>query len=509
MGSSLRAFAYIYPQCQFVRLLGYRNRIVSRVRLAVTRQQCKKMNTILKSIIVGFLLVALNPLAHGQQTANLSQRLVAEFNNAYPQTRAATGQTKTVELVAAPAQTTLLPPYQTEVWAYNQQVPGPVIRIQLGDTLKVNLINKLPQPTTIHWHGIRVPNAMDGVPGINQKPVQPGDSFTYEFTPKDAGTFWFHPHANTAEQVERGLHGVLIVEDPSEPQYSQEWVWVLDDWLLKKDASISEKFVTRHDLAHDGRWGNFMTINGNYQPTFKAIPGERIRIRMVNVANGRVFTPQFQDLSPRVIAVDGMLAGDAVPLERFYLSPGNRIDLDITIPKNLAGKKLALQDVFSRRRIRTLAHIQVSKQDAVKTPDFEAPIAQQFPQWLDAINVPLTHEYILNGRRGGRYGITWTIDNQAWPNVNPKKLKTGEFVRLRFNNKSPRLHPMHIHGQFFKVLARDGEPVIENYWRDTVLVGPKQTIDIGMIPLDNGIWVNHCHILEHAEAGMMNSIEVR
>ena len=442
-------------------------------------------------------------------TSGIEERLVIEFNRAYPLHATPTGRIEAVRLVAAPGQWGLMSPYQTSVWSYNGQAPGPVIRIKLGDTLRVELVNKLPEPTTIHWHGVRVPNAMDGVPGVNQEPVAPGDHFTYEFTPKDPGIFWFHPHMNSAEQIERGLHGVLVIEDPNDPQYSQDLVWVLDDWRLNQDASIHARFVTRHDLAHDGRWGNYLTVNGSYRPVVKVKPGERIRLRLVNVANGRVFVPVFEHLTPQVIAIDGMRVGEVLPLRHVHLAPGNRLELDIVIPKSFAGKKLALQDIFSRRRTHVLAYIQVTEQEPVATPDFEAPFARQFPQWKEAVKAPIAHEYRLNARRGGPYGITWMIDGKAWPEADRHQFKAGQFVRLRFNNNSSRLHPMHIHGQFFKVIARNGKAVQENFWRDTVLVEPRQSIDIGMIPLDHGVWVNHCHILEHAEAGMMSAIEVQ
>ncbi len=431
-----------------------------------------------------------------------------EFNRAYPQQSEPNGEIKAFEIIAKASEWALFPPYSTKVWTYNGTVPGPVIRIKLGETLQLKLTNHLTQPTTIHWHGVRVPNAMDGVPGVTQPAIQPGESFTYQFTPKDAGTFWFHPHVNAAEQIERGLHGVLIVENPNEPKYSQDLVLVLDDWLLEKTGQIYSNFVTRHDLAHDGRWGNVMTVNGKYQPGFKVKAGERIRVRLINVANGRAFLPLFKGLSPLVIAVDGMLAQSPFPLKDFYLAPGNRLDLDITIPKTAAGKSFLVQDIFSRQA-RDLASLQVSSEQAVDTPSFNPPRAEHFPEWSDAYLAPIEHNFILDAKRGGKYGISWTIDDKAWPDHQTYQLQSGKFTRLRITNNSPRLHPMHLHGQFFKRIAIDGEPVEENFWRDTVLIGPKESTDIVLIPLDKGIWANHCHILEHAEAGMMTTIEVK
>ena len=440
-------------------------------------------------------------------TAEIRLNLEHEFQSAYPKNIAATGNVINVELVARESEWGLIPPFQTKVWSYNGKIPGPIIRMRLGDTLQLKLTNQLPQATTIHWHGVRVPNAMDGVPGVTQPAIQPGESFTYQFTPKDAGTFWFHPHVNAAEQVERGLHGVLIVENKNEPVYSQDIVFVLDDWLLGKGAEIHSEFVTRHDLAHDGRWGNVLTVNGQIKPSFNVKAGERIRIRMINVANGRVFSPKIQGLTPMVFAVDGMLVGKPFPLQHFLLAPGNRIDLDIVIPKTFSGKSLEIKNDFSRKAS-TLAFLQVEAESVVVTPEFETPKAVHFPQWTEASKIPVFHEFVLNAKRGGAYGIQWTIDNKAWPETEAYELKAGQFYKLRFNNKSPRLHPMHLHGQFFKVIARNGQPVEENFWRDTVLLRRKETIDIGIIPLDIGLWANHCHILEHAEAGMMSTVRV-
>src|SRR5262245_36252257 len=203
---------------------------------------------------------------------------VREFAGSYPVDAAPSTVTRKFTLTAAPATVNLLDGRPLQVWAYNGQVPGPVLRVRLGETVQATLTNRLPQPTTIHWHGVRVPNAMDGVPGVTQAAVQPGESFTYEFTPKDAGTFWFHPHIRSSEQIERGLFGVLVVEDPVPRPYSREVVWVLDDWLLGRDGEIFPEFNTRHDLMHDGRWGNVITVNGSTTERLDVAPGERLRV---------------------------------------------------------------------------------------------------------------------------------------------------------------------------------------------------------------------------------------
>jgi len=438
---------------------------------------------------------------------------VAEFAGSYPRRVSANGTVREFQLIAAPSTVSLFDGRSFDAWAYNGQVPGPTLRVRLGDTVRVRFTNRLPQATTIHWHGVRVPNAMDGVPGVTQAPVQPGEKFTYEFTPKDAGTFWFHPHLRSSEQVERGLFGALIVEDATPPPYSRDELWILDDWLLTREGTLFADFNTRHDLAHDGRWGNVVTVNGRTNGRLLVRPGERIRLRLVNVANGRVFVPDFSGLAARVIAVDGLYTARPIDLAGFEMAPGNRVDLDLTIPTSAAGKRLTVADRFTRQAI-PLAEISVEG-DPVSTPEFESPARAHVPGWQRPESAtPVRAKFSLNAQSGGPFGIQWTINGAAMEHAahampeHPQHLPIGEFSRLRFVNESYRLHPMHIHGLFFKVLARNGVPVNEAHFRDTVLIHAQETVDIGTVPEDAGRWMLHCHILEHAESGMMTVIEV-
>jgi len=438
---------------------------------------------------------------------------VVDFAGSYPARASATGTIREFELVAAPSSALLFGDRPFAVWAYNGEVPGPTLRVHLGDSVRVRFTNQLPQATTVHWHGVRVPNAMDGVPGVTQPPVQPGETFVYEFTPPDAGTFWFHPHLRSSEQVERGLFGALIVEDAAPPPFSRDELWVLDDWLLTPEGALFAEFNTRHDLAHDGRWGNVVTVNGQRIPRLAVRPGERIRLRLLNVANGRVFVPDFAGLAAHVIAVDGLYAAHPINLARFEMAPGNRMDLDIVIPADAAGQRVTVTDRFTRRAI-PLAEI-IVEGDPVVTPQFESPALAHVPSWERADRAtPLRAEFRLNAQRGGPFGIQWTINGAAMDHETHalpghlQHLPIGEFSRLRFVNESYRLHPMHMHGLFFKVLARNGVAVDEAHFRDTVLVHPKESVDIGTVPLDPGRWMLHCHILEHAESGMMTVIAV-
>ncbi|MCY1077861.1 multicopper oxidase family protein [Archangium lansingense] len=463
-------------------------------------------------VAAAFLLIFPSACQSGGNKSPQVQRALREFEGAYPLEARPLGTVRTFDLVAEPTEVPLIDGHRLRVWAYNGQVPGPQLRIRLGETLRVRFTNRLPQETTIHWHGVRLPNAMDGVPHATQPPVQPGETFVYEFTPKDAGTFWFHPHVRSSEQVERGLYGVLIVEDVEPPPYSRDVVWVIDDWLLDETRQIFPRFNTRHDLAHDGRWGNVITVNGRTDEVLRVRPGERIRLRLLNSSNGRVVTPDFSGLQAKLIAVDGLYLSAPIDPSGFELAPGNRVDIDLTF-NQLSGAPLRIVDRFHARQSNHLADI-VIEGEPLDTPTFGSPARAHVPAWKVGLEVPEHHTFRLNARGGGPLGIEWTIDGLAFaghahPHASGLTLKQGQFYRLRYVNESARLHPIHLHGMFFRLLARDGVPVDELFFRDTVLIHGREEVDIALVPTDAGSWMMHCHILEHAEAGMMTMIDVK
>ena len=216
-------------------------------------------------------------------------------------------------LSAAPARLPVAGQAGLDVWAYDTSVPGPVLRFRRGDWLDLELHNRLPDATTIHWHGIRLPNAMDGVPHLTQAPIEPGARFRYRFRLPDAGTFWYHPHLGTAEQVERGLAAALVVEEERPYPVDQDIVWLLDDWRLDAQGRIAEDFYRFHDVAHAGRLGQKLTVNGVEQPNQAVQAGERIRLRLINASNARIYQLALEGLPGWLIARDG------VPAEAFML----------------------------------------------------------------------------------------------------------------------------------------------------------------------------------------------
>ena len=257
---------------------------------------------------------------------------------------------KEFTLVAAPARVSLVgPPHpDTDVWCYNGRTPGPEIRVRQGERIRVLVENRLPEETTVHWHGIRLPNAMDGVPHLTQKPIAPGETFAYEFTCPDAGTFWYHPHQRSFVQVGRGLYGALIVEEREPVPVDRDVTWVLADWRLLDDASISGDFGNMHDVSHNGRVGNTVTVNGRIPETFAVRAGERIRLRLINGANARIFGLEFEGHRPQIIALDGQPVEPHAPADgRVVLGPAMRIDLLLDMTAQ-PGQRLRVIDTFYR-----------------------------------------------------------------------------------------------------------------------------------------------------------------
>ncbi len=384
-----------------------------------------------------------------------------------------------------------------KAWAYNSSIPGPVIRIKLGDTIKIKFKNELPQPTTIHFHGIRVPNAMDGVPGVTQLPIKPGEIFVYEFTPKDPGTYWFHPHIRGHEQLEKGLYGGIIVEDGL--TFDKDVVVFLDDWLVNKDGSINENFESLHAAMMNGRWGNVITANGKTSEIINIKSGERLRLRIINAANARIFNLTHNSTQKQeYFAIDGFFTRKPKKFSWYDLAPGNRIDLDIYTNESFV--------IYDARTRRILVKINVTTSQPLKEKE-ALPIAQYIPSLKKAAQLEFDREYVYRiERRPG--GPVWTINGKSWPEYESYIFEAGKFNIIRLRDQSGRIHPVHFHGLFFKVLRRNGKFVDEGSFRDTVILYPNDVVDVALVPLDKGKWVNHCHIQEHAERGFMTAIEV-
>src|SRR6266478_7879053 len=256
--------------------------------------------------------------------------------------------TKEYRLTAKPAVVNLTGDSypNTAVWSYDGSVPGPELRVRQGDPVRIVVSNGLGEDTTVHWHGIRLPNAMDGVPGLTQKPIRPGESFIYEFTPPDAGTFWYHPHADSLQQLGRGLAGALIVEEREPIAVARDLLWFIEDWRLDDEGRIAPGFGNRMEAGMSGRIGNTVTVNGRVPEHVSVKAGERLRLRIVNAMLARILGLRFAEHRPVVVAYDGQPC-DPHPLDgdRLVLGPAMRADLILDMA-GAPGRSYAVIDDF-------------------------------------------------------------------------------------------------------------------------------------------------------------------
>lgn len=410
-----------------------------------------------------------------------------------------------------------LPNPPTAIWGYDASVPGPELRLRQGERLRVMVENLLDEETTVHWHGIRLPNAMDGVPHLTQKPIAAnGGKFLYEFDVPDAGTYWYHPHLRSHEQVERGLYGALIVEEPEPPEVDRDIVWMLDDWRLNRDAAIRDGFGNFMDISHAGRIGNTVTVNGRIAETFKVRAGERIRLRLINAANARIFGLEFAGHQPRIIALDGQpIAAHAPDNGRIVLGPAMRADLIIDMTGK-PGQHYQVTDTFYPRlkyRLLDLDYAVEPLRDKPMETEVRLPAN---PLVEPDIAAAKRHEVLFSGgmmgnMRGMSRGMAWAINGVSQSeHVHEPLLVLGRNSSniLRLVNNTAWHHPIHLHGHSFRVISRNGQPTRHREWLDTVLVAPREITEIAFVADNPGDWMFHCHILEHQAAGMMSSIRV-
>lgn len=421
-----------------------------------------------------------------------------------------------------------------DIWAYNGSTPGPEIRVRQGERLRVAVKNFLSEDTTVHWHGVRTPNAMDGVPDLTQAPIALGEAFVYEFEAKDAGTFWYHPHQRSFEQVGRGLYGPLIVEEPEPPRVDREVVWMLDDWRLTRDGRISEDFGNRHDMGHNGRVGNVVTINGRRDRMFAVRANERIRLRLINAANARIFGLDFKGHAPMIVALDGQPVPPHAPKDdMIVLGPAMRADVILDMTDKPGARHRVIDRFYARLEYELIELTYGEAPLRERAPDWPIPQLASNPLREPAPDRAIRHEIVFNGgmmgggfmarlggRMAGRAGSMMGMmhSNDIW--FLNGVAATGHVMEpmlalardrshvITLKNATAWHHPMHLHGHSFRVLSRNGASTEHREWQDTVLMAPGETAEIAFVADNPGDWMFHCHVLEHQASGMMGVIRV-
>jgi len=456
----------------------------------------------------------------------------AEVQQAEAARRKSGATVRDVELIAGPA-TLDLAGTPAETWAYGGAVPGREVRIQAGEVLRARVQNDLPDPTSVHWHGLTLRNDMDGVAGLTQQPIGPGTNFTYEFAADVPGTYWFHPHAGL--QLDRGLYAPLVIEDPAEPlAYDRELMIVLDDWLVGTSPEKTLEGLKAggmqmggmpmggtpmgaggSDLGGDAGDVTYAMYLVNGRPeadpaTLDVRPGERVRLRILNAGSDTAFRLGVGGHRLTVTHTDGYpvepVTGDAV-----LIGMGERYDAVLTVAGSGVFPLVALaegKEGMARANLRSgpgtapPAGTRPSELDGKRIQALDLRAAA--PVALAVRRPDRVHPVTLGGPPAGTY--RWTINGRAAPNEaklftdsKPLGVRRGERVRLEFENRSTMFHPMHLHGHTFQVVGPDGKAGPR---KDTLLVKPMERLAVDFDADNPGQWLMHCHNLYHQVTGM-------
>ncbi len=388
--------------------------------------------------------------------------------------------------------------------SYNGVYPGPVLQAEVGDEIIVHFENQTLQDTTVHWHGLRISDQMDGSPRIQEPVSALGGTFTYRFTIPDAGTYWYHPHVRPNEQLELGLVGTIVVHDRADPVFDAERVIVLDDILIDPATDQIAGFLRSHPELVHGRSGNVLLTNGLVSPGVvgEARPGQVERWRLLNSANARTMSVSLTGATFRVVGTDAGRLREPFETDRLELPVGQRYDIEVHYGDSslvrLESHVLALNDAGDVVEIAMPAYEvsvggeAIASPREIRWPELPAPapraVDQEVEMAFDAVDDP-------------EMGIMWRINGVAHHEEPLFTFTQGQTVRMTLRNLAGPYHPFHLHGQFFEVEGRPG-------LYDTVLVDGGEAVTI-VAWLDNpGRWMAHCHILEHAELGMMTEIVV-
>ncbi len=397
-------------------------------------------------------------------------------------------------------------------------VAPPVLRARRGEPFSVRFENRLQEPTTVHWHGLRIANAMDGVPFLTQPYVYPGDGFDYTFTPPDAGTFWYHPHCNTLTQIGRGLAGMLVVEDPNDPVFDGEIALNLRDWRLGGNSQFIAQFKAR-DAAKAGTFGTVRTANWQVEPSYDAPAGGLVRLRLLASDVTRIFNLRLAGAEAVIVAIDGQPVPSITPLDTAVVSPGQRLDLVLRMPDD-EGATVVIEDVRPSTP-KTVARLRAVGTSLKRSLGDVPPLAanpQAEPDLSTATEVPLilsaTAEQAAKDSICGSLGYSfWAINKVPYPgdSADPMaplaEMKRGGTYVFNLENVTPHAHPIHLHGMNFKVISSSTRKVLPLV-SDTYLVLPDEKVRLAVVADNPGDWVLHCHIIEHQKTGMTSFVRV-
>ncbi|WP_050182240.1 multicopper oxidase family protein [Domibacillus robiginosus] len=446
-------------------------------------------------------------------------------------------------------------------WTFNGSVPGPEISVQEGEKVKITLKNELKDPVTIHWHGLPVPNEMDGIPGVTQNAVQPGKSFTYKFTADVPGTYWYHSHQEGATQVDKGLYGSFIVEGKDQKEYDRDYALVLDEWMSDLDSmDMEETMNTESDssesmegmdhstmdmesgsesenadqaseatesnnseseeMAHDMSMYDIYTINGKSGESINKLTvkeGEKVRLRLVNAGfishNIHLHGHDF-----KIISSDGQEIANPqeVKDQLISIAPGERYDIEFTADNPGEWFLESHGEMEGTDGMRTLIQYEgfsgestdkSNNREELPVLDLTSYGEKEAAEFTLDQSYDLTYTMDLNTRTADGT-LEYTINDKTFPDTESLKVKEGDLVKVKLvNNSKEDDHPMHLHGHFFQVLSKNGKPVEGSpLMKDTINLKPGEEYVVAFKADNPGNWMFHCHDLHHASAGMVTQV---
>ena len=451
------------------------------------------------------------------------------------------------------------------MYGFNGQYPGPLLRVAQNTKIVIRFTNSIDLPSTIHWHGLRLENRFDGVPDVTQPPVPPGGEFIYEVVFPDAGLYWYHPHVREDIQQDGGLYGNMMV-DPARPDYfgpaTREEFIMVDDLLVDGN----ELLPYGRDAANFtimGRFGNVMLVNGEERYAATVRPGEVVRFFVTNVSNTRSYNLSFAGHDMKLVGTDLSRFQREMMVESLVISPAERYIVEVRFPAagtyallnqvqvvdHMRGTFYAAVDTLGAVVVEgpaveeadaLLSSHSIMRTDAVLEaelaefrPHFDSPVDHELLLTVDIEGLPILVQQFISIDTIYRPPVEWTdgMPNMNWLSTSNEvrwilrdeaagaenaeidwRFRLGDVVKIRLRNDAdafhPMHHPIHLHGQRFLVLSRDGVRNRNLAWKDTVLVPVGSTVDLLMEASNPGEWMIHCHIAEHLDAGMMGSFTV-
>ncbi|WP_027235578.1 multicopper oxidase family protein [Leisingera caerulea] len=402
--------------------------------------------------------------------------------------------------------------------------PPPVLYGTQGKPMQLQVVNGTEDYTAMHWHGLRIGNAMDGVPYLTQMPIAGGEAFEYEFTPPDAGTYWYHPHCMTMAQMAHGLTGVMVIKEAEDPGFDADQAVNLRDFRLYEDGAFLPYYTAR-GAARAGTRGNVLTANWLQAPVYDHPAGGLVRLRVVNTDTTRIYKLHLSTDQARIIARDGHPVEFELPLpsagEPLLVGPGQRVDFAVRMPAE-EGQTAGLLAELPGQPTRTMATLRSVGADLARELRELKPLPAN-PVARPDLSKAEVHDFVFgwapeggppNDGYCGSMGYSfWSINRTPWAGDAAKGtgplavLKQGRSYVLRLRNESPNLHPIHLHGLAFVPISsnlRKLPPLVT----DTMLLMKDEVAEIALVADNPGDWAFHCHVIEHQKTGLAGYIRV-